>query len=778
MTSKAEFEIDQEAKDNMNRIVRDCAAFDKEGRGAETSLYLCMQKYISKEDSFVLMNQLNMPKVLSSNYMSRTNITSNCASGSGTIDYVRRWPVIQLLNANIPSVGSQCPSDMHTVIWGQDMPIKIRLFDTRMSSRVRHYFQCSNHYLDVAYYEQFLISEEKSEPDSYIHFPSFKRSGFPKYEEAAIEKNLYAYDDLHATPDAPFPRFQEVVLEPHEYLFVPHQYITSGLYLNENAKQDSVHVFKHCLVDASNFIAVKRKLDEESHGYCHAQQISEAFRHGFDVKMDRIPEEMTLGKYVSGYYDDVAKLAGDPGAAPGIVETSTEPVVDNVVDAPAESGSKPRSGRNRSKKKTGHFGDGESSSSSSRGASIREWQITKKWNMLITSLTLPPPYLPKVYQPDIRFRNSVKLFWNTPFRPSGQESTKFGFNVTLCEVGDKGHCNIYTLYRDTRLNDGSDLVHINTLTTFRNGVSARVETRDIAMRETVDRKQSAATGTEIYQYNVVLKQLQADTTYRYRMTMFYDQSESNPSEWSNAKNKEDVIVTLPYSAPSTIPHVLDEPLHCSAPGVYYGQRNEYIHALQLSYSSIALIYPKPKDTGGHNVLGYNIYMRYVSTPELMHHHPREFSHAAADSGGNSSEHTTAIHFNRMNEHLNHEFVYHDTVLLERDNSHHRNIAAEYIMRYKDGRTKSYLTYLEDVNYNIHVMHDILPMTSIDFKISSFNVLGASQLSLPSQVLHLHSNLDVDDSGALLGKDYVSLSSYGIDYKIVANQNPSLIRGVS
>ncbi len=145
-----------------------------------------------------------------------------------------------------------------------------------------------------------------------------------------------------------------------------------------------------------------------------------------------------------------------------------------------------------------------------------EWQDINKWNVLISSLTLPES--PPVVMTHIG-RKNITLEWRSLYNPSYLDKTLFGFNITTCVDGvELEYCEVQTFIRSS----GGTLM------------------------ERVDEELSSREGTDVVVFTVFLSNLLPDTAYKFRSTMFVGTSHSNPSEWSR------LYTTPPLSIPSSI----------------------------------------------------------------------------------------------------------------------------------------------------------------------------------------------------------------------------------
>ena len=62
---------------------------------------------------------------------------------------------------------------------------------------------------------------------------------------------------------------------------------------------------------------------------------------------------------------------------------------------------------------------------------MAEWQDSKKWDYMVTSLTIPQPLAPIVVSTG---RLNASLQWDSLYVPEVGDKTRFGFNVSVCSV--------------------------------------------------------------------------------------------------------------------------------------------------------------------------------------------------------------------------------------------------------------------------------------------------------------------------------------------------------
>lgn len=61
-----------------------------------------------------------------------------------------------------------------------------------------------------------------------------------------------------------------------------------------------------------------------------------------------------------------------------------------------------------------------------------------QWTTLITALTLPTPPAPVITHTG---RLNATIQWDSPYSPSSQDETRFGFVINVCEALNRSRCS-------------------------------------------------------------------------------------------------------------------------------------------------------------------------------------------------------------------------------------------------------------------------------------------------------------------------------------------------
>ena len=450
--------------------------------------------------------------------------------------------------------------------------IKIRVFHAHSAL----YFEPTDDYLQPGTDADADVGPEA------LHTPSFRYTGFPKYSpETAAGVDVKA-----------FPKYSEVTLSnPSDLAFVPDGLLMSVIQLSGDTEVPArpATLLKACFFDASNVIAVKGALAVEALSSAPAHQLLQALDNPhFEMHMERAPAELSLAQFRAGHYAGAVTKSDEGTAGEGEIDVG----VDGEAPKVAEEVPKP-TGRNRRNKKADSSGGSTAASAAeasanakkARQGALRDWQETKKWNNMITALTLPVPLLPEQILPV--GRTSVKLTWASPFRPSGKDMTRFGFNLTVCRLSPEevdavaGTSSEPAALNANLVADVFEADSACTTHTLLRGTSQ--------LREFVDVTRSAAVGWEVYTYAAEVPGLRPASYYRYRTTLLYGPSESNPCAWSDAGAAD---------GGAELPHIETAPL--SAPEVDTATRPV---CTQHSFTSVQCTMPGPTDDGGMDITG-------------------------------------------------------------------------------------------------------------------------------------------------------------------------------
>jgi hypothetical protein len=483
---------------------------------------------------------------------------------------------------------------MHMLVWGASKPLRARVF------------QQSSAYAFSPNIGSTLDSD--SEESLPLHVTSFSGSGFPKI--SAFQAEIKGMKE-NSTISMKIPRFAEVELgEATDYLFIPSDHLVSfypsGIsekkidslrsHLLGSKEEQTTHLFKTCFVDASNLNRFKDALDLSSKVSSFDQQILDTLQTGsVDIKMERVATDTLLSRLLDG-------------------KRSTESS-SNAAATTSSSGRRERS-------------------------SFRDWQESNKWNLLISSLTLPRPLVPRMV---ITGRTNVTLEWGSPFIPGAADTTRFGFNITICSIRTN---DMSPDTKDTpRLQKSLSNSEMDSEDRKKDADSSAepelcvvwvLERGGPLLKEQIDKQQSLLAGSDVSLFSAILLDLLPHTSYIFRMTIFYDSSEGMSSEWSN------IFTTQPITVPGPIPlqsledssgisslggtekpskkkqkgkkSKVEPVVPVAAPKRVIGGLTALIGATP---NTIILQFCSPFDDGGSPIVGYHIWYRH-SDPQLFH----------------------------------------------------------------------------------------------------------------------------------------------------------------
>lgn len=231
----------------------------------------------------------------------------------------------------IATLAQQCPSQMHQVIWST----------SNSSTRVRIFNRNASSY----------FNPRVGDGRSGLHHFTFQISGFPRFSDS---KSIQSVDDGPKR----FPKFEEVILRgPNEYLFIPRTHITS--FLSEDLTDVSGHFLARiCFVDASNLNSFRDFL-----------KISSLVSNSDDILLRHLQSpsfDFDMRMNPTGRSWSTLRESNDSEVPEDDVNTSNKPKV--------------KASRSRRNRSTGGF---------------RDWQDVKRWDKLITSLTIPAPNVPQ-----------------------------------------------------------------------------------------------------------------------------------------------------------------------------------------------------------------------------------------------------------------------------------------------------------------------------------------------------------------------------------------------
>jgi len=414
-------------------------------------------------------------------------------------DYFDKWPYFQSLEENRPSRAVACPANMHLLAWSYAADplagaISARLFDLKSSAR---------------YFGTDVFNESYSlRVDAPIHFDTFLRHGFG---DLVVDANSSPDDDTDSR--GALPAYSEVVLGHGEYLFVPNSYVSSFMCTNSTVNS-RCPLLTLCLVDASNLNLFRSSLLMHGKVFREESKLFESLTSpGFMSSIMRSPVELSVTDYRGGF---------------SLTTTETPSRSDFSEDlSAADKKLSPAGGRDR-RKKTG-----------SKTSDFREWQDLSKWNLLVASLTLPMPTMPRIVSTG---RGNATISWHSSYTAASADKVDFGFNLLYCR-------------------NAPDAFHIESMLlpyhkpTAETGANCNVSSfsRSLGnLRESIDIEALKASGIELLSFEVDLKHLVPSTTYQVRVSVFYGQAESASSDFSHPfRTQSTDVPSVPLAYPFT-----------------------------------------------------------------------------------------------------------------------------------------------------------------------------------------------------------------------------------
>lgn len=578
------------------------------------------------------MKSFIIPKAAANNYLFRLPpSTSPEDTDTETFNYRLLWPAILTIDSLDNPVVNTCPQNMHMLVWGASRPLRVRVYDQSAAHTFHPTLGNNKNNNNNNIDNKNNRNLKDSEAHLPLHVTSYEGSGFPK-----ISAFLNIINGIKNVKEniKKNPNFAEAELSTSsEYLFIPNNHLVS-IYPAEisEKKIDSLkarvlgsveertgHLFVSCFVDASNLNKFKDALDLSSTVSPFDQLILDTFHsNSIDVKMDRTAGDSLLSSLLNG--EQNRKRTIDTNA--------------NADTTPQQATESSTVKKNSNKRSRGTASGGSSSS-------FRDWQESNKWNLLITSLTLPRAPVPHIVSIG---RNNVTLDWSSPYIPEPADTTKFGFNITICKrksyggrssgsgINDYGGDAQRTLFGGDREGEGESrregkegviTIEGEKTVDLEDCFVWELERGKPLLLEYFNKQQSLLVGGEVSLFSSTLPELLPDTPYTFKMTIFYDASESMSSEWSS------LFRTHPITVPSEIPQGVvavvtpavtlkkkgkgkkSKQVEVSTPVSSEGSIGGLRGVLGHTPNSIILQFSTPFDDGGSAILGYHVWCRYA-----------------------------------------------------------------------------------------------------------------------------------------------------------------------
>lgn len=491
----------------------------------------------------------NIPKVASNNYLWRLKNIGSQFPEDDSLNILKQWPAVEILTKESPSSKLQsCPTNgMDLVIWSPSLPIRVRLFH-KSSSHIPA-FQHMNGYDNL----DLNIS---------LHYSTFLSTGFPISNEETNEEEVDKLTKL--------PKFKEFDLTPNEYLYIPSNYLVSYS-SKDHSTSASTYIAKACIVDASNLNTFRQSISHTAKVSKHYQAILQALNRektttvDIDFSMQRSPKDSNLF--------NITSLQSTSSGPDGDSFLTSQPVTPTVTLTDRKDRRKRQSSNN-----------------------LKDWQDLSKWNMLISSLTLPRPCTPYALH---RSRRTITLSWKSPFTPNANDRTTFGFNITTCQLQP----DVITSSGTEEIQSVSEEHACFTVEAYKVFESAvKAAPYRVSVSNTSGDEAEAEGDTLIYSFT--LEGLIPGTQYKSKVSTIFHNYESTYSDFS------EVMTTVPLSPPSAL-HCLQNSLHPCITAVPSNQAH-----------SVVLTFPSPIDDGGFPLLGYHVHARVDDHT----HHPSMRSH--------------------------------------------------------------------------------------------------------------------------------------------------------
>lgn len=226
---------------------------------------LTMAECYEKDEE--LFSEVKAPKIVFNNYLKRFVYPSDSSKeDEPQINLGLQWPSLIPLYDELPRIQA-CPGNMHMVVWGSDIEIRVRIFEKSSWS----------HRLEPS-----LGSE-------IPHYITYAGTGYPTSEFSG-------------------DYFSETVLKPGEYLLIPGTHVAS---FNSGSAIEAA-LMRQCFVDASNLKTFKEFVTLEAKVMKATRPILNQIESlTFDATMSREPVDV----------DFVPKAVATPEKAPAVEKT-------------------------------------------------------------------------------------------------------------------------------------------------------------------------------------------------------------------------------------------------------------------------------------------------------------------------------------------------------------------------------------------------------------------------------------------------------------------------
>jgi hypothetical protein len=178
------------------------------------------------------------------------------------INYMKHWPAVKSVGGFGNATIVQCPSHMHTVLWGASQTVVTRLYSSLSSSPFDH-----------------ISPEMRVDRNIPPHFPQFRQ---------------------RPSNDTLQPSFSETTLSREEFLFVPKDLVV-GVHLLSDADDTSFGQVMHmCFVDASNINVFREAIHVAGLVSAHDRQLEGLLDPLIlDVTMIKQPKEISVLQFLN-----------------------------------------------------------------------------------------------------------------------------------------------------------------------------------------------------------------------------------------------------------------------------------------------------------------------------------------------------------------------------------------------------------------------------------------------------------------------------------------------
>jgi hypothetical protein len=204
-----------------------------------------------------------LPHIASNSYLRKIRLSniSTISDDVVMVDYAKHWPAVKIVDGVGNATMVQCPSHMHTVLWGASQTVVARL-----------YISVSKSPFD------YFSSEMRTDQNIPLHFQPLR--------------NRHNGNADHSV------QFSETTLMRNEFLFVPGDLVAGVHLLSNTEDQPFGQVMHMCFVDASNINDFREAIRVAGLVSAYERQLEGLLDPlVLDVGMNRQPVELSVRQF-------------------------------------------------------------------------------------------------------------------------------------------------------------------------------------------------------------------------------------------------------------------------------------------------------------------------------------------------------------------------------------------------------------------------------------------------------------------------------------------------